>query len=884
MTCPHCGSSAQPDARFCPSCGQSLDSGAEATRTSPEPIPARGATSDSDSFAHGRFAPGTLLTERYRIVGRLGAGGMGEVYRADDLKLGQAVALKFLPAAVERDPVRLEKLRAEVRTARQIAHPNVCRVYDVGEADGRGFLTMEYVDGEDLRSLLRRIGRLPEDKALEIARQICAGLAAIHDKDVLHRDLKPANIMLDGRGKVRLTDFGLATAIADAGSDEEIAGTPAYMAPEQLAGEPLSVRTDLYALGLVLWEIFTGQRLQTGESAAAIRDAQPHLPSSLSSSDSGGKLDSAVQRVIARCLEPDPARRPQSAMAVAAALPGGDPLAAALAAGETPSPQMVAAAGDDGGLSFTVAVPLLVTFVVCIVLVGWLWAPSTATSRIPLPNSPEVLASKAREMLDRLGYGDEIGETAYAFTPSPSTDTYQQWLDEQGSGPESWYDDVEVRPALWLFWHRTSPGDLRPRSAWNPVSTSDPPLSLSGMTLLRLDPDGRLTSFDAVPPSWAAAGASSPAPDWRVLFDEAGLDMDAFVETTPEWVGASPSDAREAWIGPGATTGGAELRVEAAAFGGRPVFFRLVAPWTPRPSTGSGSLEVDWRERVFQFAASSLILGVPLIAVVIARKHLRHGRVDTRGATRIAVVVAALAALEGGLTKRAWPAFNFSALEDAAWPALVALLAWSLYAAVEPAVRRVWPNMLVSWTRLLDGRWRDPLVGRDLLIGSTLCALSVLALTSWERVMASFGVRSRLDAAAVVEGYVEAAQGGLVLAFGLALVLVLTRLLLRSERRALVGLVAFFVVLVSVPNPTAAPRTVLMLGVPLVVMTRWGLLSACVFLGEALAFMSFLPIDFSLPPFASAVTTISIVLVLAPGVFGFYVATRGRASGGWLDA
>jgi serine/threonine-protein kinase len=123
-------------------------------------------------------------------------GGTGEVYRADDLKLGQAVALKFLPEAVERDQARLEQLTAEIRTARQISHPNVCRVYDVGEADGRRFLTMEYVDGEDLRSLLRRIGRLPEDKGLEIARQLCAGLAAIHDRGVLHRQWSPRCVII----------------------------------------------------------------------------------------------------------------------------------------------------------------------------------------------------------------------------------------------------------------------------------------------------------------------------------------------------------------------------------------------------------------------------------------------------------------------------------------------------------------------------------------------------------------------------------------------------------------------------------------------------------------------------------------------------------------
>jgi serine/threonine protein kinase len=150
---------------------------------------------------------------------------MGEVYRADDLKLGQPVALKFLPSSLEADPVRLAQFLSEVRLARQVAHKNVCRMYDVGEVDGLPFLTMEYVDGEDLASLLRRIGRLPEDKALDLARQLCAGLAAAHEKGILHRDLKPANVMIDGQGQVRITDFGLA-AVAGA-SGQSRAGTPA---------------------------------------------------------------------------------------------------------------------------------------------------------------------------------------------------------------------------------------------------------------------------------------------------------------------------------------------------------------------------------------------------------------------------------------------------------------------------------------------------------------------------------------------------------------------------------------------------------------------------------------------------------------------------------
>jgi serine/threonine protein kinase len=145
------------------------------------------------------------------------------------------VALKFLPASLQNDAAALAGLHAEVRNARQVSHPNVCRVYDIGEVNGQHFLTMEYIDGEDLASLLRRIGRLPADKALETADQICAGLAAAHDCGLLHRDLKPANIMLDGRGRVRITDFGLALSNDDATGRSETAGTPAYMAPEQIA-------------------------------------------------------------------------------------------------------------------------------------------------------------------------------------------------------------------------------------------------------------------------------------------------------------------------------------------------------------------------------------------------------------------------------------------------------------------------------------------------------------------------------------------------------------------------------------------------------------------------------------------------------------------------
>ena len=158
------------------------------------------------------------------------------------------------------DGAALARFHREVRVARQVSHKNVCRVYDIGETDGRHFLSMEYIKGEELSSLLRRIGRVPSDKAIQLARQICAGLYAAHEAGVLHRDLKPANVMIDSEGNARITDFGLAGLAEEFGEDELRAGTPAYMAPEQLEGKPFTSRSDIYALGLLLYELFTAKR------------------------------------------------------------------------------------------------------------------------------------------------------------------------------------------------------------------------------------------------------------------------------------------------------------------------------------------------------------------------------------------------------------------------------------------------------------------------------------------------------------------------------------------------------------------------------------------------------------------------------------------------
>jgi serine/threonine-protein kinase len=353
----------------------------------------------STGIEEGRFRAGTVLAGRYRVMSLLGKGGMGEVYRAHDLILSQQVALKFL-AGSHVSEAALARFRNEVRVARPVSHSNVCRVYDIGSIEGLHFISMEYLDGEDLASLLLRIGRLPQDKAIEFARKICAGLYAAHERGVLHRDLKPANIMIDGRGQVRITDFGLAVLAEEVALGDLRSGTPAYMSPEQKAGREVTTRSDLFALGLVLYEMFTGRR----------RDESRDTPASFVKD-----LDPAVERVILRCLEEDPKRRPVSALSVAMALPGGDPIAAALAAGETPSPEMVAASGEKEGFEPRTAALCFAGVILALIMAAASGKYGSIVTRTQLDLPPEALAYRAQETLKRLGYSESPGRSAYGF-------------------------------------------------------------------------------------------------------------------------------------------------------------------------------------------------------------------------------------------------------------------------------------------------------------------------------------------------------------------------------------------------------------------------------------------------------------------------------------
>jgi serine/threonine-protein kinase len=725
VRCPSCQAEVLATGSFCSACGVSLlDPAATPTVSSFEPSArasaaqsAAATTLGGDPRSGERFLPGVVLAGRYRIVGLLGRGGMGEVYRADDLKLGQPVALKFLPRGLEQNPQYLERFLNEVRSARQVSHPGVCRVFDVGEVDGQHYLSMEYVDGEDLASLLRRIGRLPEDKAIQIARQLCAGLAAAHEQGILHRDLKPANVMIDGRGRAKITDFGLAGLAEQFEKRDLRSGTPTYMAPEQLAGKEVTLRSDVYALGLVLFELFTGQRPFHATSPAELAQAQlestPTLPSSLVDG-----LDPVAERAILRCLERDPAERPSSALAVAASFPGGDPLQAALAAGETPSPEMVAAAGPAEGIRPGVAMACLAVVLVCVLVTAFLSDRVWLANRLPMDKSFEVLRADAREIIHDLGYDEAPKDTAASIRIDMQEYTRAV---QTADGPPMVEVIAQPNQQVVSFLYRQSPRALIPTGLNGRVGLSDPQAGAGTVSVI-LDLRGKLDYLRATPQRAERSEEEPPPPDWPALFAAAGLAIDEFETVAPQLQPPDFADTRMAWSGELADRGGTPVRVEAASLRGKPVYFRKVVPSDGSLWSGEESQDLSPPRSLVIGFLLVLLLGFLLIAggaVFLVVRSLRLGRGDRKGALRIAVAVFLLRMLHWVMTGHhtASPGELYLATVAVCGALTLAVMFWGGYVALEPYVRRFWPESLVSWSRLLAGRFRDPLVGRDILVG-----------------------------------------------------------------------------------------------------------------------------------------------------------------------
>ncbi len=657
-----------------------------------------------------------MLAGRYRIVAQVGRGGMGEVYRAEDLRLGQTVALKFLPALRGRNPEDLTRLYQEVRIARQISHPNVCRVFDIGDSDGVPFITMEFIDGEDLASLMKRIGRLQPDKAMQLAQQLCAGMAEAHSFGVLHRDLKPANIMLDGRGNVRITDFGLAIMAGEARADDAWAGTPAYMSPEQISGEKPTTQSDIYALGLVLYELFTGKDAYPGASVAEIlQQRQKGVPAKMSGVVKG--LDPAIERAVLQCLERDPRSRPRTVLQIAAALPGGDPLAATIAAGETPSPEMVAAARDQP-LSGVGRLWILVAAIVAgLAIVGILKQSTSVLGLAPLEKSPESMAERARLLLYRLGYAAPPADRAYWYEADYK---YLGYRAAQGHARDVAGQLRSAVPGPMRFIYRQSPRPLL-GPTWPEylnVSLTQPSDNTAGMLTMVLDGAGRLLFFSAVPPPLEPQAVAASAPDWAPLLAEAGMDEKALTPATPGWLPLTRFDCSAAWDG---VLDGERVQIVAAAYRGIAVCFRVVAPWMPIEPADAVPASAARSITSLDYTLQYLVL---LGALLLARRNVRLGRGDRKGAGRIAIVVLIAFLAQWLLTaKHVADAAEFGSFGVGIARALYfAVYVYLAYLAVEPYLRRRWPGMLISWTRALAGRFADPRLGQDLL-GGCLCGM-----------------------------------------------------------------------------------------------------------------------------------------------------------------
>jgi hypothetical protein len=545
--------------------------------------------------------------------------------------------------------------------------------------------------------------------------------------------------------------------------------------------------------------------------------------------------------VILRCLETQPTSRPANALAVSAALPGADPLAAALAAGETPSPQMVAASGESEGLRPPIAVAILAGILLGLAFSVYDSIRYSGYDKMSLELTPEILTQKAREMITQLGYEGRPADSAFGLDIDGD---FLRSVESNDKPHPDWNKVLATRPSLFQYWYRQSPDDMVADEFHDNLLTpgivqeNDPQPVTSGMINLELDHQGRLTYFQAIPPQRLSSGGNNkpPAPasfDWNVLFNAAGLDPSKFQPAEPTWNSLASSDAREAWIGvwPGTTR---PLRVEAASFQAKPVFFRLVGEWT-KPgrmvNTDTKSLG-EKAQRIIFFLI--LIFGLGGGAFLARRNYLR-GRADREGALRLAIVMflleMALFACLG----------HFATLGDTIGLTIIAISTalflsgamWIFYMAIEPWVRRQWPKSIISWSRLLAGSWRDPVVGRDILVGVALGVVWILVFQIRYIFMMHMGAVPAL-------GSTDALMGGRVALGGwlrqwpqsiqITLVFFLVffglKVLLRKEWIAAIVFVTLFVLQQGLRGQyikVELPARILVYSIALLIVIRFGL-------------------------------------------------------------
>ncbi len=816
---------------------------------------------------------------------------MSEVYRADDTRIGRYVALKF-PLTSSDDASWSWHLVGEVEVAQCVSHPNVCRVHELGQHGKHFFVSMEFIDGDSLRRILsRNVGALTSDEKLRIAHDLCAGLAAIHDQRILHRDLKPENVMLNSSGRAVITDFGIASYAG--GVTDPRSGTPAYLAPEIQAGELPTHSSDIYSLCLMLYELFTGRLPFEAKSAEKRLRLQKAGAPALPDPD---EIDPAIRKAIARGLAPAPEERFDSARELAAALPPRPEIAASAKSGRIVAPETLLVIPHTR-LRRPIAWGLLAAALLLLPLAVMLGAAVQPIREVAEGEPPVVLVSRARDILRRLGFDSPPKDSlhGYAFEP---LDAAHRNASDSGALPQ-------MSPVR--FWYRQSPEQLMPLGLGGPFSSyDDPPARNAGTVGVHLDPKGRLLRLDALPPGideWSV-GAPDVEPDWEALFVAGGLELAEFRQVSPAWTPPAFADRRRAWVGSHPDWGNQPIRVEVATFRGLPVGFRVLAGAAPAPDAA-----LSRRPRRLASATSGLLVALwfcagLIAAVQFARRNLRRRTADRPAALRVAMAVFIARMLVWLLGSRPFAVSPDIKLLQAglARSLLAAALVWILYVALEPMVRSLWRERAASWVRLMYGRFRDALVGRDLLIGvvfglaALLWAQLYVVVPGWlgfptpgpgsqsnllwqigqnnvEILCESLGGNAR----ALAMGIFTVVHAMIVALFGV-IGIALLRLVLRRAwlSRTTAWLLLTFLTFPSDGYPAAAViAAAISSALWLTVVIRFGFLSAVT--ATVVAWLlSSLPMTPAPGTWTTGISTSTLLITLAVTLWGFVAALQGR--------
>ncbi len=712
-----------------------------------------------------RFVPGQVFAGRYDIEEMLGRGGMGEVWRAHDRLLGERIALKFVRGG---SAASVERALEEARLARRVTHPAICRLHDVGREGSEIYLSMEWVDGEDLRTRLDRERSLPVAEAVRIFEQVAGGVAAAHARGILHRDLKPANLLADRSGHVRLTDFGIASRLGDEGAD--VIGTPAYMAPELFAGAAPSVRSDIWALAVVLFESIAGEHPFSDRRHTRIGDAvPPHLSAFVSG------VDPQLDEALATAMAADPAARFGSILEFAASIPGSDALAVAEDAGVLPSPEVVAASTHPSRPSkwwgWGVASIGLAALVLFIALSGR--ADHLTSTSTPLP--PGELAIRAASGLAAAGWSDLAADEAWGFS-----------------------DEVphSIATGNVFFWYRRA---ARPMSylevdSHGRILPEQPPTLEPGEAMIWLSSAGRLEAIEGVVDPHAPVSEI----DWAELASAAGLAPSLTSGLAPALSGTFEF--------PVTTTGNpAPLAIWVEATRGRVKSWSRIRPGArpePREPGRRSPYEVDW-SLLFQWLLRS---GISFLALPLALTNLIRRRTDPAGALRLAGALLGCMFLGLLLCAHHQPDLfsELRLLRLLAGEALVDVFSvWAMYLAAEPFARRYWPRLLVASSRLLAGKARDPLVGRSLAAGAAAGVVWAIfrklerlapewaGLGSGETTSGYFQFDTALSIRRSLTVLLERSPGSVFRALLVLLVVVGLRLLLRHRWAAALAAITF---------------------------------------------------------------------------------------------